>query len=184
MGSFDSTCAITNMDIHKGDPVVIVIDNYNMVPSAYRTSSSLFTVLGEEKRRKEMYEEVGIPFPSDEPSLLEKFQILEGHYNNYGWIKEESVNSTWFRKNQHRYFMVHRVIWDNLAGSLDHEGLAKLLDFAHLARIQLFWPDHLLGEQYATPRSWNARRKVLQMTIELIDKREAKWQGNWLDNVE
>lgn len=108
----------------------------------------------------------------------EMFKFRVGKYDGYGWVRGTDnpleIQDFWRRENGSDFFMVHREVWDEIAGeSVDLEGLRRLQEFAYMARIQLFWPDRLIGAQYGrTEHTWKQQEKVVALTRKIIAKQK------------
>lgn len=156
MGSFDWTCAFSRTAISYGDEILLVaLSTYeNLDKSTY---GLLFTNVPIDRK----YRFIGI-----------------GNYNDYGTIDEFENDVSGVEGNWWDYqFMVHSSVAEGLLGKplKTYPDLSvaveKLLDIAHTARIQVMHND-LLGTQFYDREEIELQRKVLSLTLEILDRKD------------
>lgn len=175
MGSFDETCAITRTTIKQFDPIVIVVHhNHGLETSTYNLGTALWSFLQYKKNApKDMQN-----YKEQISDLGKEFELHEGTYNDYGWVDEVKQPSQEFWLNDRdKYFMVHRKVWNEIAGrDVNLEGLRRLQKFAYMARIQLFWPDRLIGAQFGYgEHTWGPQEKAIRLAWEIIEEQKERW---------
>jgi len=201
MGCFDSTCAITRTAIHHGDlcylfwwpnekrlgeTYIPMRSTYEGIQSFRKTSNTMARL------RLFLDRDDGLPPVTDEEldalplewdSRIKHYVVLRGTYNDYGWLDEYPENDD-FREEWRSgakvasCFFVHASIVEYICNRIGVDINGDPLDvaraihvFAHIARIQLYWPDLLLGAQYFDQDELLAQSELLLLTANIIRSR-------------
>jgi len=131
--------------------------------------------------------------PLEWDSRIKNYVVLRGTYNDYGWLEEYPDNPD-FEKEWRAVgvkvascFFVHasvvEYICNHIGVDIDGDPLdvAKAVHiFAYIARIQLYWPDLLLGAQYFDKDELLAQSEVLLLTANMI-RSKAEYLRDELD---
>ena len=194
MGCFDEVCALSRTAIHRGDPILIIYwaphksllmqEAKDIFPSksTYEALQILRKEASVESQRRDQWQaEDAWAFGAQD------FQVLRGKYNDYGWIETDSISS------ERPDYPASTQIWPWV---LVHEWAAKyalesisgydmdavfaedpilvaryIAQYAYVARIQLFYPDHLLGAQYFDSDEVRMQIDLCRRTIAFLETR-------------
>jgi len=190
MGCFDSTCALTRVAVHHGEPVYAVLwrphkevfsdKTYEPQRSTYKL---LVDVLRKEASWREEYRYMPYDDRPKEWGVWAKYVTLyHGAYDDYGWIegvdRPEGIprHSEWYFFAHER--VVHKIckVYEDVPLDGDPLEIVKAIAvFAYKTRTPLFAQDWLLGEQYGTYRERFDQRLLLEMTKELLDYKDEEY---------
>lgn len=159
MGCFDSTCAFSRTSVHYGDRILWVA----LHPNA-RIEDGTYSLI--------------------RPHSSQKFRFVElGIYNYYGCVEgfnvEDGLENVRGKDWWDYQFIVHESVANGLLDKplSDYRSLEvaanQLLIIAHQARIQVLG-HNLLGSQCFDRDEVELQRKLLHLTSEVLDRKEAQ----------
>lgn len=189
MGCFDVECAATRVAIHHGDPVYIIY---------WGSWKSILTKEEHWPRIRSTYEAINVvrqqansPFSGDNDwdFMSEGIKGYRGIYNDYGWYETTLYGDEGGSRPDFPYdavsdpicylhLWVAKLLCEQQGVSFDNPDerfvIQAIAQSAHLARIQLFSADHLLGSQYYDIEEMEFQLEILNRTKAFLEQRLAE----------
>lgn len=194
MGCFDEVCAISRTAIHHGDPIVILYwkpwaSEFTGKSEDIFPDKSTYEALQVLRKEASWENKMAGKWQAEDQWSMggSDFAVLRGKYDDYGWIETEAENSErpdipvgtriWPWVLVHEWAAKYAL--ENVGGydldavfAEDPILVAKYIaQYAFVARIQLFYPDHLLGAQYFDNDEVRMQIELCKRTIAFLEER-------------